>query len=117
MNERLESVIELRADLIAAQAEIARLREALTSIRALEALMAPPQPRIIDLDRDLTRKENETLGYLMTGASNQEIGRRMFLTPSTVRTHVAHIFNKLGVHSRSQAAVAGLQLGLRTEAP
>jgi LuxR family maltose regulon positive regulatory protein len=46
------------------------------------------------------------------GCDNREIARRLFVAPSTVKTHVNHIFGKLGVASRTQAVARGRQLGL-----
>jgi DNA-binding NarL/FixJ family response regulator len=105
-------VIMLRDKLDAAHAEIDRLRTVLTSTPALEALMQPPPIRIIDPDRDLTAREHETLTYLMEGCSNDTIARKMFVSPSTTKIHIAHIFRKLRVHNRAAAAVAGIKLGL-----
>lgn len=107
-------MIELRAELDAKDAEIARLREALTTVRALEAMLHPPI-RVIDPDKDLTPREFETLELITAGCNNDEIALQMYTSVSTVKSHITHLFQKMHVHNRAQAAVTGIQLGLRTE--
>jgi HD-GYP domain-containing protein (c-di-GMP phosphodiesterase class II)/DNA-binding CsgD family transcriptional regulator len=53
----------------------------------------------------LTDREVEVLGLLARGLSNRDIARRLFVSPSTVGTHVEHIYQKLGVSSRAAAAM------------
>jgi len=60
----------------------------------------------------LSRREIEVLRYLDIGANNAKIASDMRLTESTVRTYLARVYDKLGVHSRSQALVAAAGLGL-----
>ena len=55
---------------------------------------------------DLTRRETEVLALLSEGLTNAEIGRRLFITQSTVKVHVRHILEKLGVRTRLQAVLA-----------
>lgn len=51
----------------------------------------------------LTQREIETLAMLAAGHSTGEIARRLFISPITVRNHVQHILEKLGVHSKAEA--------------
>ncbi|KWT59097.1 hypothetical protein ADL21_27005 [Streptomyces albus subsp. albus] len=60
-------------------------------------------------DGRLSRREAEVAELVRQGFSNQRIAERLFLSPRTVETHVAHVFAKLGVSSR--AAVAGKLAG------
>lgn len=60
----------------------------------------------------LTPVELEVLQYLAKGLSNAEVGRIMELQRRTVRTHLGHIYQKLGVASHVDAVVKGLQAGL-----
>jgi len=53
---------------------------------------------------DLTSREVEILGLLTLGASNDVISDKLFISPNTVRTHLSHIFRKIRVTSRLQAA-------------
>ncbi len=58
-------------------------------------------PRAAEL---LTRREVDVLRLLADGHTNAEIGKRLFISPKTAEHHVARIYRKLDVHSRSQAA-------------
>jgi DNA-binding CsgD family transcriptional regulator len=62
----------------------------------------------------LTPRELEILGLLVEGWPNGRIAAALFVTDSTVATHVEHILAKLAVASRSAAAVLALRLGLYT---
>jgi pimeloyl-ACP methyl ester carboxylesterase/DNA-binding CsgD family transcriptional regulator len=53
----------------------------------------------------LTPREREVLGLLSEGLSNTEIAERLSINEKTVRNHVSHLFDKLGVWSRAQAIV------------
>jgi DNA-binding CsgD family transcriptional regulator len=57
----------------------------------------------------LTAREHEVLEWVASGKTNQEIAELLVLSPHTVRTHLEHIYDKLGVHSRT-AAVAAVRL-------
>lgn len=63
------------------------------------------------LDR-LTGREADVLREIARGRSNAEIGRLLFVSEGTVKTHVAAILRKLEVRDRTQAAVAAYELGL-----
>jgi LuxR family transcriptional regulator, maltose regulon positive regulatory protein len=58
----------------------------------------------------LSRREKEVLGLVGQGLSNVEIGRQLFISPVTVKVHVRHIFEKLGVKSRAEAALRAAQI-------
>lgn len=60
----------------------------------------------------LTERETAVLRLLAQGAPNKEIARDLFLGEKTVKTHVSNILSKLGVQSRTQAALLAVQLGL-----
>lgn len=54
----------------------------------------------------------DRVGGLGTGASNAEIGRRLFLAENTVKTHVARVLAELGLRDRVQAVVMAYETGL-----
>ena len=51
----------------------------------------------------LSTRERQILAMVVMGLTNQEIGARMFLAESTVKSHLSSAYNKLGVRSRSEA--------------
>ncbi|UKA59074.1 response regulator [Arthrobacter sp. FW306-2-2C-D06B] len=65
-------------------------------------------------DEVLTPREAELLSLLIQGLSNRELGKRLFISEATVKTHLAHIYAKLGVETRAAAiAVAIRREGMR----
>ena len=60
----------------------------------------------------LTAREMEVLGLLVEGASVAQVGRQLFMSPSTVKTHIGKIYEKLGAHNRASAVIAAVRLGL-----
>ncbi|MEA5154445.1 response regulator transcription factor [Raineyella sp.] len=60
----------------------------------------------------LTDREIEVLRLLATGSTNKEIARALFVTEATVKSHLAHIFTKLDVDSRSRAIHVAQETGL-----
>jgi NarL family two-component system response regulator LiaR len=74
----------------------------------------PEEPSGQLLDELLTDRELEVLPLLASGLTNQEIARRLAISPGTVKHHVRHIASKLGVSDRTQASVRAVELGLLT---
>jgi DNA-binding CsgD family transcriptional regulator/ArsR family metal-binding transcriptional regulator len=54
---------------------------------------------------ELTPRELEVLKYVAEGLTNNKISNELSISPHTVKSHIIHIFNKLGVNDRTQAAV------------
>lgn len=76
-------------------------------------LMSSLGPRTVaDPFADLTEREREILALVAAGQSNKEIARRLVISERTARTHVSHILGKLGVASRTQAALLAVREGL-----
>lgn len=61
---------------------------------------------------ELSPREREVLGLLAQGLSNREIARHLFLSEATVKTHLIHVYDKLGVDSRTSAVAAARSAGL-----
>ncbi len=60
----------------------------------------------------ITRREHEVLGLLAAGRSNKEIARQLNLSPNTVKTHVARLYEKLEAARRTDAIVRARELRL-----
>ena len=58
---------------------------------------------------DLTPREGDVLVFLIAGKSNREIAAELDLSISTVKAHLSSLYGKLGVSSRTQAALIGVR--------
>ena len=81
------------------------------TVRLLEAFAsaspaAPPQPL-----GPLTDREEQVLARVAVGRSNSEIASELFITLSTVKTHVASLMSKLGARNRVEVAMWAHQTG------
>jgi len=74
--------------------------------RLVREVRAPDNPE------SLTERETDVLRLLAQGKANKEIARELFIGENTVKTHVSNILVKLGVQSRTQAALYARQIGL-----
>jgi two-component system, NarL family, response regulator DegU len=70
----------------------------------------PPQKK--ENPWGLSPTEFEVLGYVAKGLSNAEVGQVMTMERRTVRTHLSHIYRKMGVNSHVEAVVLALRAGL-----
>ena len=69
-------------------------------------------PRAAERLPNLTQRERDVLRLLSDGLSNEEIGKRLFISPETVRTHVRKAMDKLNADTRTQAVATALRQSL-----
>ena len=69
--------------------------------------LTPPK----ELD-DLSARERDVFRLIALGMSNSQIGQELFISETTVKTHVTHILSKLGLHDRVQAVVLAYRTGI-----
>lgn len=62
--------------------------------------------RTVNPARSLSEREVEVLQQVAAGATNREVARALFISESTVKTHLAHLFEKLGVDNRTALVAA-----------
>ena len=60
----------------------------------------------------LTEREREVMTLVAEGLTNQEIARKLYMSPATARTHVSRTMTKLGVRDRAQLVVMAYETGL-----
>ncbi|GLW98737.1 response regulator transcription factor [Microtetraspora sp. NBRC 16547] len=68
--------------------------------------------RVREPEGTLSPRELEVLGHVAEGLSNRQISKRMFLSETTVKTHLVHIYTKLDVDSRTAAVAVATRRGL-----
>ena len=61
---------------------------------------------------DLTEREMQVLRGMAAGKSNAQIGRELYLSEDTIKTHARRLFRKMRVNDRAQAVASGFRLGL-----
>jgi DNA-binding NarL/FixJ family response regulator len=97
-----------RGDLLRAVRAAARGEAALSpsvATRLLGQVRAPAQ-------EPLSQRELEVLELVARGATNKEAAAKLFISEATVKTHLLHIYAKLGVSDRAAAVAEGFQRGL-----
>ncbi len=78
-------------------------------IRQFTRSPSPAAPKGFD---ELTSRELEVFRLIAAGCSNAEIGQKLFISETTVKTHVTHVLQKLGLRDRVHAVVMAHQSGL-----
>lgn len=84
------------------------VRQAVQSAAAGQPVLSPTVTarlvqRVTAPAAALTARETEILQRLATGATNRQLARALFISEATVKTHLVHIYDKLGVDNRTQA--------------
>src|SRR5215208_3183223 len=103
--EALEMARELKPDVVL----MSFLMPVMDGISATQAIRAElPEVEIVAL----TERETEVLKHLARGKSNRQIASELFVEEKTVKAHVSSILRKLGVQSRTQAALHAVRTGL-----
>jgi DNA-binding NarL/FixJ family response regulator len=96
------------------------LLRAVRSAAAGEAVLSPSvAARLLDqvrqpLKETVSQRELEVLQLVAVGATNREVAERLFVSEATVKTHLLHIYAKLGVNDRAAAVGAAFEKGLLT---
>jgi DNA-binding NarL/FixJ family response regulator len=78
-------------------------------IRQFTRTPRPAPPRAL---ADLSEREQEVFRLIARGLSNAEIGKELFISETTVKTHITHILQKLDLRDRVQAVVLAYETGL-----
>ena len=99
------------------EAPLSDLVRAVERVAAGEAYVDPVLARVLvsaqtEKIPSLTQREREVLRLLADGLSNEEIGKRLFISPETVRTHVRKAMAKLEADTRTQAVAKALRQSL-----
>lgn len=96
-----------------------QLIETIKSVIAGEKIIHPQAQSVIESVRNkphftnkLSNRESEVLKEMVKGKTNKEIAETLFVSEKTVKTHVSHIFSKLQVGDRTQAAIYAMQNNL-----
>jgi DNA-binding NarL/FixJ family response regulator len=83
------------------------------AVQGKSVMSAPVASRLFQQlrnpDEILTPREAELLSLLTEGLSNRELGQRLFISEATVKTHLAHIYSKLGVETRAAAIATAIR--------
>lgn len=96
------------------------LRKAVRAAAAGNTVLSPPVARhLVGQMREPTRgtlsdRELEILGLIASGATNRAVANQLFISEATVKTHLLHTYEKLGVHHRAAAVAAAYERGLLT---
>ncbi|MET8812037.1 response regulator transcription factor [Streptomyces sp. NPDC004549] len=81
--------------------------------RLVSAVRAPAAPG----KEPLSAREREVLALVARGTSNREIARELFISEATVKTHLTHLYTKLGVKDRAAAVAAAYERGILGQPP
>ncbi len=102
-------------ELCAAVRTVARgqvLLQANSAAQLLAGLTPPAPPQSQAEKLGLTERERDVLRLIVVGRNNSEIASELYVSEATVKTHINHIFAKLGARDRTHAVVLAHQLGL-----
>jgi len=93
-----------------------KLIATITKVLNNEKIIHPKAKNVIDamhekphFNNKLSKREMEVLKEMVKGKTNKDIAKSLFVSEKTVKTHVSHIFNKLQVSDRTQAAIYAIE--------
>ena len=93
-----------------------KLIATITKVLNNEKIIHPKAKNVIDamhekphFNNKLSKREIEVLKEMVKGKTNKDIAKSLFVSEKTVKTHVSHIFNKLQVSDRTQAAIYAIE--------
>ncbi|MCI2875670.1 response regulator transcription factor [Staphylococcus hominis] len=93
-----------------------KLIATITKVLNDEKIIHPKVKNVIDamhekphFNNKLSKREMEVLKEMVKGKTNKDIAKSLFVSEKTVKTHVSHIFNKLQVSDRTQAAIYAIE--------
>jgi LuxR family maltose regulon positive regulatory protein len=95
---------------------VAEIRGQLAGTQPGPQYRTPPSSRPEPLREPLSGSETSVLRYLPTNLSAPEIARELSVSPNTVKTHIKHLYAKLGTHHRAEAVDLARALGLLASA-
>jgi DNA-binding NarL/FixJ family response regulator len=100
-------------------APIDDLKRAVEASARGESVLSPTiATRLMHQVRDpgspISDRELEVLSLIAQGRSNREVAAELFISEATVKTHLLHVYGKLGVNDRAAAVAVGFQRGLLT---
>src|SRR3954464_9389323 len=82
--------------------------------RVIKEFARTPRPEPPSEFGELSEREREGFPLVARGLSNAEIGQELYISDTTVKTHITHILQKLGLRDRLQAVVLAYEAGLST---
>jgi DNA-binding NarL/FixJ family response regulator len=93
------------------------LLDAVAAAARGETVLAPQvatrlMARVREPTPELSARELDVMALVAEGLTNREIARRLFVSEATVKSHLVHVFTKLGVASRTAAVAAARERGL-----
>jgi DNA-binding NarL/FixJ family response regulator len=91
-----------------------RFDEAAARRTGSNAEIIPFSAPMRELEQEPTQREIQVLQLVSEGLVNREIGKRLFLSEETVKSHVRHLLAKLQARSRAHAVAVGFRRGLLT---
>lgn len=107
--ERTESYDRVAGLLVGADDYVVKPYAADELLARVRGLLLRTRPLNDSVRSALTRRESEVLRLLSQGLTQHEIASRLSIKPKTVATHIEHVLQKLGVHSRAQAVAVAFR--------